>query len=118
MLGRFSIHTRLRRAAGLQLVAALVTLSLQVGCQPKDARPGLWLRGQASETSATDWSFAADMERWLKDNPDLADRKKRKKSSQRKRLLNAMGVYAWGKRWFDRDGSSGDLKTYYLKRPR
>ncbi len=62
MSGWFSIHTGLRRAPRLQLVVALVPLILQVACQPKDTRPGLWLRGQASETSATDWSFAADVE--------------------------------------------------------
>ena len=62
MLGRFSIYAGVRRAAPLLQVAALAPLLLQVACQPKDTRPGLWLRGETSETSATDWSLAADVE--------------------------------------------------------
>ena len=45
-----------RLASGIIVVAAL---TLSVGCEPQDGRPGLWLRGEPSAIPA-DWSFSRD----------------------------------------------------------
>jgi len=43
----------------LQLAVLTSLLSLVACRQPKDERPGMWLRGEQSEKQVMDWSFAA-----------------------------------------------------------
>jgi hypothetical protein len=45
------------------LLLGVLTLAVAwMGCQPKDERPGLWLRGEASEGQIGDWRLARDVE--------------------------------------------------------
>ncbi len=62
MVERLSIHVGPRKAPPRLQLAALVLLILFVACQPKDTRPGLWLRGETPAELVTDWSFAAAAE--------------------------------------------------------
>ena len=38
-------------------ILVLATLAFAVACQPKDTRPGFWLRGERAETLVQDWRF-------------------------------------------------------------
>jgi len=49
-------------AAALLQLALLAPLLLPIACQPKDERPGAWLRGESFAKPVADWSFAADSE--------------------------------------------------------
>ena len=41
----------------------LITVAVWcVGCQPKDVRPGLWLRGDLVEERVDDWGFTQEIE--------------------------------------------------------
>jgi len=51
-----------RRAAPSLWLAMLAPMLLLVACQPKDERPGMWLRGERSANRVVDWSFAANAE--------------------------------------------------------
>ncbi len=46
------------RRWGAALVAAVAVL----GCQPEDAAPGLWLRGEIALTRVDDWRFTHEIE--------------------------------------------------------
>jgi len=46
----------------MQLLALLTIAILSVGCQPKDVRPGLWLRGDLVEERVNDWRFTEGIE--------------------------------------------------------
>jgi hypothetical protein len=45
------------------LLLAVLTLAVAwMGCQPEDESPGLWLRGENSEGSISDWGFTREVE--------------------------------------------------------
>ncbi len=44
------------------LLAAFAVAVVWIGCQPKDVRPGLWLRGESVEAHLDDWRFTNDIE--------------------------------------------------------
>ena len=46
-----------RKDAWRRGVLALLGVLIGVACQPKDERPGLWLRGEPAEAEVSDWSF-------------------------------------------------------------
>ncbi len=46
----------------LSLLTALAVASGSIACQPKDVRPGLWVRGEAVEERVDDWSFTDEIE--------------------------------------------------------
>ncbi len=46
----------------LFLLTAQAIASGSIACQPKDVRPGLWVRGEAVEERVEDWSFTDDIE--------------------------------------------------------
>lgn len=43
----------------------LLAVFMGAACQPKDERPGLWLRGDAAEEKVADWSFTDPIEEIL-----------------------------------------------------
>lgn len=43
-------------------VAALVGIFALAACQPKDTRPGVWLRGDEARQPVQDWRFTDDVE--------------------------------------------------------
>lgn len=43
-------------------VAMLSVLVFAAACQPKDTRPGLWLRGERAEPLRQDWRFTDEVE--------------------------------------------------------
>jgi hypothetical protein len=51
-----------RSTATVLLLSVLTPMLLLIACQPKDERPGVWLRGEPIEKPIADWSFAADTE--------------------------------------------------------
>ena len=52
--------TRWMQAGWLLVVFAAAVVWM--GCQPKDVRPGLWLRGESVEAHVDDWRFTGDIE--------------------------------------------------------
>lgn len=40
----------------------IAVAAVWLACQPRDVRPGLWLRGEGVETPVSSWSFAEDVE--------------------------------------------------------
>ena len=44
------------------LLAAFLVAVVWIGCQPKDERPGLWLRGESVEAHLDDWRFTNEIE--------------------------------------------------------
>ena len=56
------VHCKSRQATLLQRITLLASLLFAIGCQPKDVRPGMWLRGERSTSRVADWSFAAEPE--------------------------------------------------------
>ena len=46
----------------MRLLALLAIAALSVSCQPKDVRPGLWLRGDLVEERVDDWRFTEEIE--------------------------------------------------------
>ena len=46
----------------MRLLAAFAVAVAWMGCQPKDVRPGLWLRGESVETHVDDWRFTDEIE--------------------------------------------------------
>jgi hypothetical protein len=44
------------------LLALFAAAIVCIGCQPKDVRPGLWLRGESIEVKLDDWRFTDDIE--------------------------------------------------------
>lgn len=46
----------------LRLLFLLALAALSVSCQPKDVRPGLWLRGELVEERVDDWRFTEEIE--------------------------------------------------------
>ncbi len=51
-----------RRPRLVLLPVALSLVLVALGCQPKDVRPGLWVRGEPAGERVTDWSFTDDIE--------------------------------------------------------
>jgi hypothetical protein len=51
-----SARSRLLGATALALVVAVA------GCQPRDERPGLWVRGDVVREPVADWGFTDDVE--------------------------------------------------------
>ena len=54
-----------RRPRLVLLPVALSLVIVALGCQPKDVRPGLWVRGEPAGERITDWSFTDDIEEIL-----------------------------------------------------
>jgi len=46
----------------IRLLVLLVIAALSASCQPKDVRPGLWLRGDLVEERVDDWRFTEEIE--------------------------------------------------------
>ena len=46
----------------MRVLLLLCAALLIVGCQPRDVRPGLWVRGELVEDRVADWSFTDDVE--------------------------------------------------------
>jgi len=46
----------------MQLLIALTIAMVCIACQPRDVRPGFWLRGESVAEHVDDWNFAGDVE--------------------------------------------------------
>jgi hypothetical protein len=53
---------RNRRIAMIQIMTLFCVAIAWTGCQPKDVKPGTWLRGDSIETKVTDWRFTDNAE--------------------------------------------------------
>ncbi len=51
-----------RPSARLLYLMPLFAVLLTIACQPKDTRPGAWLRGSAAEEPVADWGFTDGIE--------------------------------------------------------
>lgn len=56
----FRLISLLARYTNLGIVIS--SLSILSACQPRDVRPGMWLRGEVLTQRVDDWSFTSDVE--------------------------------------------------------